>query len=279
MSRICIIVPEQELESEQLASKLQAFCSGLHLRFEILVSAQTPSLQRYYLFDDPKLVEAANLYCDSVRAKAKKSFARLTQKNPSLKLSYVWKKSELNEHLQQLKDTEYLGVYCHKGTPPALYVSLVEQSQRPVFVIRSKAKAEPLHVLAAIDPFHEDDAEAKLDVRVVKTSKQLCQASDSRLQLAHSCYVPTFLMRYSSSIYNTHEQGVKRFLRDNGWSKFECRLLNGKPSEAIRALVKKHDFAIVVMGLSARGLFKKRALGSTVVPLLESSDCDLLLVP
>ncbi|WP_027909818.1 universal stress protein [Pseudomonas sp. URMO17WK12:I4] len=145
------------------------------------------------------------------------------------------------------------------------------------------------NLCTAVDPLHKDDKPAALDHHLIATSQALATALGLHADVVH-CHAPlprTLLnnaellatyQQYVNDDAQQHHQAFDDLIRQHGIEPDAAHLLEGAPENMLPRFVRKHEIDLLVMGAIARGRLDTILIGHTAERLLESVDCDLLVV-
>ncbi len=145
------------------------------------------------------------------------------------------------------------------------------------------------NLCTAVDPLHKDDKPATLDHHLIDTSQALAKALGMHADVVH-CHAPLprtllnnaeLLATYQQYVNDDAQQHHKAFddlIRQHGIEPDAAHLLEGAPENMLPRFVRKHETDLLVMGAIARGRLDTILIGHTAERLLESVDCDLLVV-
>jgi len=175
--------------------------------------------------------------------------------------------------LLQLTDWELL----RTSTLPVLLVKTTKAYQRPV-------------VLAAVDPEHAFSKPEILDREILGIAKTLSTALHGPLH-AVNAYV-TFpsqspprhplndaaMHRLAANTRKVAKRAFQRAVSTTRIPKTQCHLVAHHPIDAIELTARKTRSSIVVMGAIARSGVRRFFFGNTAEALLDSLDCDMLIV-
>ncbi|KAB0550948.1 universal stress protein UspA [Pseudomonas argentinensis] len=141
----------------------------------------------------------------------------------------------------------------------------------------------------AVDPLHKDDKPAALDHHLISTSQALSTALGMHADVVH-CHAPlprTLLnntellatyQQYLQDDAQQHHQAFDDLVGQHGIAPQSAHLLEGAPENMLPRFVRKQEIDLLVMGAIARGRLDTILIGHTAERLLESVDCDLLVV-
>ncbi|MBW3141566.1 universal stress protein [Ferrimonas balearica] len=262
-----------------IQAKLRVLLAEANTPSRVIIDAESPPLQRFYLFEDDALSAAAKAYRIDVEMWAETLFAPLNAKGERFSLEYIWNKSSLVERLAQAPEAGQLILFCLEASLPSRYRRVIEQSQSPVLVLGENRWHHPPNLVVGIDPFHKSDRPADIDAKVVRTAMTLSKRLKGQLTLVHSCYTPSFMIKYRAMIQSTHQRVIQDFVAKHHLQRLNWHLLLGEPADTLSDYCRTHQSDLLVMGLVARGLIKKRITGSTTDQLMSERVCDLYLIP
>jgi universal stress protein E len=159
-----------------------------------------------------------------------------------------------------------------------------------VLLVKSpRAYRRPV-ILAAIDPAHAFAKPSGLDRQILRHAQAMNAALRGRLHAVHA-YVP---MPYSllgadqdtaSTVIqiekHAREQAAARFKRALRGTRIPSayrHVVARHPVDAIHAVARDVDSAIVVMGAVSRSGLKRAFIGNTAERILDQLACDVLVV-
>lgn len=145
------------------------------------------------------------------------------------------------------------------------------------------------NLCTAVDPLHKDDKPATLDHHLIDTSQALSSALGLHADVVH-CHAPLprtllnnaeLLATYQQFVADDAQQHSKTFdelIHQHAIAPDSAHLLEGAPENMLPRFVRKHEIDLLVMGAIARGRLDTILIGHTAERLLESVDCDLLVI-
>jgi universal stress protein E len=167
---------------------------------------------------------------------------------------------------------------------------LLRLSPVPVLLVKSpRAYRRPV-ILAAIDPAHAFAKPSGLDGEILKQARALNGALRGQLHAVHA-YAPMAISYLAAgqdavSTYERAEKharvqaaaGLKQALRGTRIAPARRHLVASHPIDAIHAVARSIDSAIVVMGAVSRSGLKRAFIGNTAERILDQLTCDVLVV-
>jgi len=190
------------------------------------------------------------------------------------------------------------GTHYHSPAERATFADtdwqLMKKLDYPLWFVKPVAwKDEPV-IVAAIDPTHEKDREARLDRLIVETAQSLASASDGRVELVHtyqrlveigSRAMKTFkpvklpIDELDKKIRDEHRKALDAFARETGVADENVHQLPGRAHELLPMFAQTHGASLMVMGALSRGGITRRYIGNTAARVLDHLPCDILVVP
>jgi universal stress protein E len=167
---------------------------------------------------------------------------------------------------------------------------LLRYSPVPVLLVKSKHPYRRPCLLAAVDPTHAFSKPTRLDEEILRTGDSFRKALRGTLHAVHA-YVPTpsdakpseLLDPDATKILQVRAEQHARARLQPLMKKVKIRpgsrhLVGEHPINAIPRLARRLDSQIVVMGAISRSGLKRIFIGNTAERILDSLDCDVLVV-
>jgi universal stress protein E len=169
---------------------------------------------------------------------------------------------------------------------------LIRHCPVPLLIVKGSRRASRRPILAAIDPWHQNDKPASLDGRIVDAARSMAELESAPLHSAHA-YLP--LMGFvAGSAYAPAAVPIsvpdeaaqiaairRRFKALNTTYRIPPRhahLELGNPTFILPAVARRIKAQLVVMGAIARSALDRFLLGSTAEQVLDALPCDVLIV-
>jgi universal stress protein E len=167
---------------------------------------------------------------------------------------------------------------------------LLRTSTLPVLLVKTKAAYQRPIVLAAVDPGRAFSKPETLDREILAVAKSVSRALRGSLQAVNA--FNSFPLQFPPSHHLN--EAVMRQLRVDSRRvarrafervataaripKARCHLVARPPVDAIELTARKTHSSIVVMGAMARSGVRRFFFGNTAEMLLDSLDCDILVI-
>ncbi len=168
---------------------------------------------------------------------------------------------------------------------------LVRGCPKPLLLTKQKLWSQPPKIVTAVDLEQGDDNAAASNNHVLEFAANLAGHLKGELHIIHA-YIPTAfaaLVRagrqslscdYSESlqIENSFRYSqIESLGREYGVSPQHLHVEMGTPHDCLKHMVETFDTDLVVIGASSHG-WRRMFNGSTAATILESLDCDILIV-
>ena len=170
---------------------------------------------------------------------------------------------------------------------------LIRRLEYPLWLVKPHAwKDHPVFV-AAVDPTHEHDAEARLDGVIITTAKQVAATCGASLHLLHTYERLVEIGRHAmfsfrpvklpieeleTNIRDLHRKKLDALAATHDIDAEAVHQLPGRAHEILPMFVRGMGADLVVMGALARTGSRRRVLGSTAERVLDHLPCDVLIV-
>ncbi|SDI29986.1 universal stress protein E [Pseudomonas benzenivorans] len=142
---------------------------------------------------------------------------------------------------------------------------------------------------AALDPLHSADKPAALDHQLIRTAIELSRQFGLQAHYLHS-YAPLprtlvfdaeLVADYEGYVARSaqqHREAFEQLLGQYPIALPDTHLLEGFAEEVLPRFVREHDIDLLLMGAIARDHLDTALIGHTAERVLESVECDLLVL-
>lgn len=189
------------------------------------------------------------------------------------------------------------GTKYHSQAQRAVFVDTDWQLMRslpfPLWLVKPHDLAAEPVIVAAVDPMHRADEEARLDRHIIGEARRVSDATGGGLQLVHT-YEPltgvgaeatrTFkpiqlpIAELIERTEKEHRQKLDALAASCGVDAGDAHQLAGRAREMIPWFARERKADLIVMGAVARGGAASRTIGSTAEKVLDDLPCDILIV-
>jgi universal stress protein E len=169
---------------------------------------------------------------------------------------------------------------------------LIRRCPVPLLIVKGPAAWRRPRVLAALDPFHANDKPSELDAEIVTAADAVAALVGGSVHAAHIYRPPLRLIpgmemdprllaaipvqekRYQAEIRKQFYAALSR----HGIAKSRGHLLCGDPTIELPVVARSVRAGLVVMGAMSRSGLKRIFIGNTAEQVLDSLQCDVLIV-
>lgn len=293
---LVVMDPTSEDQQPCLKRAEQLAAAYPDARLTLWLCDYAPALDGGMFFDTTKLAEARQSLVDHHRQRLEKLAAPLRGKGLQVDVVTLWGK-RLSRHIlaavTELGPDLVLKTTHHHNALKRLFLSnsdwdLIRHCEKPVWLV--KRADDPIRRLcAAVDPLHEADKPAALDMKIIAVTRSLAERVKGELHLLH-CYNPlprtmvfdasiiTDYDGYAGQVRERHEKAFEHLAGSNELDSHAAHLLQGYPEEVIPELVERQNVNLLVMGAVSRSRLDSALLGHTAERLLDDCPCDILVV-
>jgi universal stress protein E len=166
---------------------------------------------------------------------------------------------------------------------------LIARSPVPLLLVKRRTILPSAPVIAAVDPFHDDDAPSELDLQVLETAAVMARMLNRELRVVHavsplSAYpradvIPFGRTRAEAERTERHARAVLELARPFCATAASVTVECGRPEDIIVRAALQQDAAMVVMGAVSRASMREYFIGNTAERVLEEISNDVLVVP
>jgi len=175
---------------------------------------------------------------------------------------------------------------------------LIRRSERTVWLVKRRpaSAASAINVLAAVDPLHTEEKKVGLDKRILETAAAIAALTGGELHLFHAWqpgaaiapaiaagpHVPMPVVRVDAELIEGMRKEREKLLA-NLAAPFDLpderlHLREGAVTDELDEVVDAAQIDVVVGGGVSRGRLERLVIGSTSEAILESVDCDVVVV-
>ncbi len=170
---------------------------------------------------------------------------------------------------------------------------LVRECPVPLLIVKSRRSYQDCDVVAAVDPFHENDKPASLDVKLLQVGRRFARIFGSDLHIFHA-YMPLVpvetlpmapaapLIAMPPEMEPLHQrqvqQAMERLARSAGIAKPHRHLQLGHVAPELDVLTRQLRAGLVIIGSVSRSGFRRLLIGNTAERVLDDLCCDVLVV-
>ncbi len=296
-----LVVVDPTADDQPAVARAATLAQALGCGIELFICHYDPYLSGERFFDSPGLQKARRDTMDAMLARLARLAEPLAAEGLDVNTEVAWD-TPLHEGIVRraltakptliLKDTHY-----HQALRRSVFSNtdwnLIRTCPVPLWLVKPRAVADRLRIVAAVDPMHEHDKPASLDHIILREGERLADATGGELHAFHS-YDPMPAIAGTATAVATPisvpaEDIGKELARSHGEALGELaetyrlsadriHLHRGPAREVLPAVARELDAGLVIMGAVARGRLKRFFIGSTAEQVLDRLPCDVLVM-
>jgi universal stress protein E len=167
---------------------------------------------------------------------------------------------------------------------------LLRRSPLPVLLVKTRTPWDKPAVLAAVDPSHSFAKPAKLDATVLDAGRQVAQALQGELHVAHAfapatldietldLNLPDLSAHIEKEAGRRAQEALDKALVGSDIPRTRRHLIGRHAVDAIPACAQQLHAGLVVMGAISRSGIQRLLIGNTAERILDALACDVLVV-
>lgn len=293
---LVVIDPSSEDRQPCLDRARQLAATYPQMRFTLFVCDFNSALEGGVFFESAGLEKARAALLEHRRSNLEQMATPLRDKGFEVTTEVVWGK-RLSQHIlaavAKHNPDLVLKTTHHHNLLKRLLLSnsdwdLIRHCEVPVWLVK-RAADQLTRVAVSVDPLHEADKPAALDLKLIASGRSLAEQVGAELHLLH-CYNPlprTLVFdasvihdydTYAGDVRERHASAFNSLAGSNDIADSARHLLQGYPEEAIPAFVEQRGINLLVMGAISRSRLDSALLGHTAERLLDECACDILVV-
>ncbi|MDZ7770773.1 MAG: universal stress protein [Woeseiaceae bacterium] len=175
---------------------------------------------------------------------------------------------------------------------------LIRHAPQTVWLVKKRPGPDGarLNALAAVDPVHAEEKKVGLDKLILNAAADIAAPNNGSLHLFHAWqpgaaiapaiaagpHVPMPVVRVDSGLVDSMREERQKLLgelaREHSIADSDVHLQEGAVTDTLDDVVDDNAIDVVVAGGVSRGRFERLVIGSTAEAILESVDCDIVIV-
>ncbi len=170
---------------------------------------------------------------------------------------------------------------------------LIRKLPQPLWFVKGKEWGESPCIVAAVDPVHSHDKDAKLDREIISSAQKIVDKCGGGLMLFHSYQrleeigsrvtwrikpEKFAVEKLDEKIRAEHREALDSLAAEFEIDSEALHQLPGRTHELLPTFARANEVDLVVMGALARSGLQQRIVGSTAAKTLDHLPCDVLVV-
>lgn len=296
-----LVVIDPTAQSQPALERAAWAAKTLGASLELFVCDFSPHLAESNLFDGPSLAKARASLMENHKRRLYELARPLVAAGLTVDIDVRWD-HPLHEGIVRkstdcgasfvIKDTHY-----HPVLKRSIFTNtdwqLIRNCAAPLWLVKPRAIAAKPRVLAAVDPLHERDKPAALDIAILEAGKHMAAAAGGELHVFHSFDIASMLAvstngltmpislpvhELTEAMQTQHTDAVLALTNRYQVPRERVHIQQGGTRELLVAVSEELGIDLVVMGAVSRSGLKRLFLGNTAEEVLDKIGCDLLIV-
>lgn len=266
---------------------------------ELFSSVYSASLHQAYLFDKHAERHAEHGYVKSVEAKLEQIAYLFDAQNIRVGVDVYWAREQIDGLMRKILRFEpdlVMLAHSHHNMLAELFVEdsdkrLIRECPAPLLLTQSRDWPDHICIAAGVDPLHACIEPMRQDRLVLETVKQFASLLQADMRVVHSFHtlpqaaifdehLATDYEGLHLKVLAEHRACLNDLLRPYALDaeSAEVSMLEGEAHKVLPRYVRDIPIAILAVGHVSKGLLERVISGSTVERMLDSLECDLLVV-
>jgi len=175
-----------------------------------------------------------------------------------------------------IKDTHY-----HSALSRALFTNtdwhLIRSCPSPLWLVQPERSFTQPKILAAVDPLHEHDKPASLDMRILSEAFEIGDALGGEVHIAHA-FNPYLDPEDPDRIQQRHAEALEELAGELQVPEERTHMHAGNPMDLLPKISGDMGADLVIMGAISRSRLENAIVGSTAENVLDHLGCDVLVL-
>jgi universal stress protein E len=248
--------------------------------------------------DEPSAMSAQAGLIQNCQRELDKSVKKLRDSGISVSAEVLWDEPIYEGLLREVRDwgADLLVVGVHRSRPVGharlgdMDWQLLRHAPCPLLIVKDSSFDGYRAIVAAVDPLQGHAEPAGLDREVLAAAREIGRASHAEVYAANA-YPDPANYAWASSVEvlpgifygpehmeSLHRRAVAELVGEYGIAPSRIDLRPGQPAPVIADVVAERKAQLVVLGAVRHGRLQQVLLGSTAEAVVETVDCDILLV-
>ncbi|WP_370279785.1 universal stress protein [Pontibacterium sp.] len=266
---------------------------------ELFSSVYSASLHQAYLFDKKAELHAEHGYVKGVEAKLEQIAYLFDAQDIRVGVDVYWAQQQIDGMMRKILRFEpdlVMVAHSHHNILAELFVGdsdkrLIRECPAPLLLTRSQGWPDHICIAAGVDPLHACSEPMRQDRLVLETVQQLASVLQADMRVVHSFHtlpqaaifdehLATDYEGLHLKVLAEHRACLNDLLRPYALDaeSAEVSVLEGEAHKVLPRYVRDIPVTILTVGHVSKGVLERVISGSTVERMLDSLECDLLVV-
>ena len=225
-------------------------------------------------------------YCDRLSASMQGMVDQLTEQGYKISSEVGWahpryekiveEAQEFNADLLIQHCRAYAKIEHHHLTNDSW--QLVRHCPLPLLLVKDKNWADPIVMMAAVDPMHSHHKPDSLDAKIVDAASSVAAQIGGEFHVVHAYAEAARPFAAAGKIKEQHEKALNEFLSGYDFDQEHVHLIDETPVFALQHYSESLNSDICVMGAISRSRMSESLVGSTAEKVLDYIKTDVLIL-
>lgn len=286
LNKILVII-EPGAKSHPALERAKQLAKLADAELELFLADYSTYLEDGYYFDPVRAQELRREHGEKNLAALEALAEPLRQNGLEVSCATAWGNppyEEVVRRVSELKPDLVIKTTRHHEKLARLLLSnddweLIRYCPAPLLLAKGKPWPDQPTLVVAVDPEHSHDKPAALDHKLIRVARELAEKAGGSVHLYHSTHLPAL-----SGLYPIHgdyrvdmmkvkDLAAQHFVREDRCYVSDADIVKSLPELAILL-----QASLVVMGAVSRSRMDRMLIGNTAEKILDSLECDVLVV-
>jgi universal stress protein E len=295
LRQLLVVINPSQIPQPAL-QRAQWLARATGAKIELLLCEYNSALEHNFLFDQATLANGRDALLQQLRAELEATAQPLREQGLQVSVQVRWGKLTEQLILQRVQELQpdivFTSAHHHSAVKRMLFANSCWQLLRhcpvPLWLVQHSDWQTP-RLCAALDPLHNDDKPAALDLQLIAASQLLSNTLEMPAHYVHSYPPLPPSLLFDSQLVNDyahydhlcaeqHRQAFEQLLSKAAVPATNASLLRGFAEQEIPRFVREQGINLLLMGAISRGHLANALIGNTAERVLEAVECDVLVL-
>lgn len=297
----CDPTRQPRLNDDAAAQRALLIAERTGAEIELFVCGYDQALSGDRFFDSAGLQKSRTSYIGNLKSSLEKLAQAMRRTGVSVSVDADWD-YPLHEGIVRMAmrckaDLLIKETHHHGPVDRFLFTNtdwhLIRDCPVPLMLCKQMPRRADQPIIAAVDPMHENDKEAELDLKILQLAGNLAGALGAKLHAVHAVdaagigpamspgvamavYLPVDVT--IENIIAAHQKQFDALVAQTAIPSAQAHLRQGTPKDVLNDVIAETEAGLVVIGAVARGALERVLVGSTAERVLDALNSDVLVV-
>jgi universal stress protein E len=257
----------------------------LGARIELLICDYQPHIVGATFLDSKRLQTAKKNYLGKHLEHLESLARKGRDRSIDIRIKATWDRPLYEGIIRQALECDaryvFKDTHFHSAVSRALFTNtdwhLIQCCPAPLWLVKPGHDFERPSILASVDPLHEHDTTAALDVRILSDAFELAGQLDGTVDVFHA-YNPFDDPDDPARPRAVHESALNALAEQFQIGSEDIHLEAGNTVDLLPRIVADKPFDLIVMGAVSRSRLEHAIVGSTAENVLDQLSSDVLVI-